>query len=132
MKITFYKNDGSTVVFEKFNPYHGRDGRFTTPNSATSFTYSPGKSKAHDKAIARAKEKNREQEWMERKKRGMERMEQWRKEREKKKRAQEKRLETRRKNELERRRKLLAESRAKGTGQMTFDDYDNDGEYLPF
>lgn len=27
----------------KFNPYHGRDGRFTSAGSATSFTYAPGK-----------------------------------------------------------------------------------------
>lgn len=37
----------------KFNPYHGRDGRFTGPGGAASFTYAPGKSKAHDNAIAR-------------------------------------------------------------------------------
>lgn len=42
---------------EKFNPYHGRDGRFTTPGAAASFTYAPGKSKAHDNAIAREKER---------------------------------------------------------------------------
>ena len=40
---------------EKFNPYHDARGRFTSANSATSFTYSPGKSKAHDKAIEREK-----------------------------------------------------------------------------
>lgn len=40
----------------KFNPYHGSDGRFASANSATSFTYAPGKSKAHDMAIARMKE----------------------------------------------------------------------------
>lgn len=39
----------------KFNPYHGKDGRFSSANSATSFTYQPGKSVAHDTAIARAK-----------------------------------------------------------------------------
>ena len=41
----------------KFNPYHDAKGRFAAANSATSFTYSPGKSKAHDKAIAREKER---------------------------------------------------------------------------
>ena len=38
----------------KFNPYHDSKGRFAPANGATSFTYSPGKSKAHDMAIARA------------------------------------------------------------------------------
>lgn len=42
----------------KFNPYHDRLGRFTFANTATSFTYKPGKSKAHDNAIAREKERN--------------------------------------------------------------------------
>ena len=41
----------------KFNPYHGKDGRFTTAGGATSFTYRPGASKAHDMAIAREKER---------------------------------------------------------------------------
>ena len=41
----------------KFNPYHGKDGRFTTSGSAASFTYAPGKSRAHDMAIAREKER---------------------------------------------------------------------------
>lgn len=31
-------------VLEKFNPYHGSDGRFTTGSGATSFTYKPGTS----------------------------------------------------------------------------------------
>lgn len=42
---------------EKFNPYHGKDGRFASANNHASFTYSPGKSKAHDMAIAREKER---------------------------------------------------------------------------
>ena len=42
---------------EKFNPYHDSKGRFATANSHTSFTYAPGKSKAHDLAIAREKER---------------------------------------------------------------------------
>lgn len=46
------------VEVEKFNPYHDAKGRFTSANSATSFTHSPGKSKAHDKAIAREKIKD--------------------------------------------------------------------------
>ena len=45
-------------LVEKFNPYHDAKGRFTFANSATSFTYSPGKSKAHDNAIAREKERH--------------------------------------------------------------------------
>lgn len=44
-------------LIAKFNPYHGKDGRFTSANGATSFTYSPGKSKAHDAAIEREKER---------------------------------------------------------------------------
>lgn len=42
-------------IIEKFNPYHDAKGRFSTANGAASFTYAPGKSKAHDLAIARAK-----------------------------------------------------------------------------
>lgn len=41
----------------KFNPYHDRLGRFATSGNSASFTYSPGKSKAHDNAIAREKER---------------------------------------------------------------------------
>lgn len=41
----------------KFNPYHGADGRFSSANGAASFTYSPGKSKAHDNAIQREKDR---------------------------------------------------------------------------
>lgn len=44
-------------IIEKFNPYHGKDGRFSSANGATSFTYAPGKSKAHDLAIQREKER---------------------------------------------------------------------------
>ena len=47
------------VTFEqvlKFNPYHDQLGRFSSAQSAVSFTYSPGKSTAHDKAIQRARE----------------------------------------------------------------------------
>ena len=40
---------------EKFNPYHDQLGRFTTAGGATSFTYRPGASVAHDNAIAREK-----------------------------------------------------------------------------
>lgn len=42
------------VEIEKFNPYHDARGRFASAGGATSFTYAPGKSKAHDNAIARA------------------------------------------------------------------------------
>jgi len=41
----------------KFNPYHDSKGRFTTSGGAASFTYAPGRSKAHDNAIAREKER---------------------------------------------------------------------------
>lgn len=42
---------------EKFNPYHDRLGRFASAGGAASFTYKPGKSKAHDLAIQREKER---------------------------------------------------------------------------
>lgn len=42
----------------KFNPYHDRHGRFASANSYATFTYIPGKSKAHDLAIAREKERH--------------------------------------------------------------------------
>lgn len=41
----------------KFNPYHDRLGRFSTPGGGVSFTYRPGASVAHDKAIARERER---------------------------------------------------------------------------
>lgn len=41
----------------KFNPYHDRLGRFSQATGAASFTYAPGKSKAHDNAIAREKKR---------------------------------------------------------------------------
>ena len=41
----------------KFNPYHDARGRFSTANGSASFTYSPGKSKAHDLAIQREKKR---------------------------------------------------------------------------
>ena len=44
-------------LIEKFNPYHDSKGRFTSAGAAASFTYAPGKSKAHDLAIAREKER---------------------------------------------------------------------------
>lgn len=46
-----------TDIF-KFNPYHDSRGRFSSADGATSFTYAPGKSKAHDMAIAREKERH--------------------------------------------------------------------------
>ena len=48
------------VEVEKFNPYHDSKGRFSSGNGATSFTFDPGKSKAHDKAITRAKATDRD------------------------------------------------------------------------
>ena len=42
---------------KKFNPYHDHLGRFTSGGSATSFTYKPGSSVAHDRAITREKER---------------------------------------------------------------------------
>ena len=48
----------SYADLRKFNPYHDSQGRFSSANSAASFTFSPGKSKAHDKAIATAKIQN--------------------------------------------------------------------------
>lgn len=47
----------SDLIIEKFNPYHDSKGRFTSSGTAASFTYAPGKSKAHDLAIAREKER---------------------------------------------------------------------------
>lgn len=43
----------------KFNPYHDAKGRFTSGSGGNyaSFTYAPGKSKAHDNAIARERER---------------------------------------------------------------------------
>lgn len=37
----------------KFNPYHGPDGRFTSAGGASSVTFRPGASRAHDNAIER-------------------------------------------------------------------------------
>lgn len=42
---------------EKFNPYHDARGRFATAGNYSSFTYKPGKSKAHDLAIQRMKQR---------------------------------------------------------------------------
>lgn len=47
------------IEIRKFNPYHDRLGRFATSNGATSFTYKPGASRAHDLAIQRMKERAR-------------------------------------------------------------------------
>lgn len=43
---------------EKFNPYHDAKGRFASADGAVSFTYAPGKSRAHDLAIAREKKRH--------------------------------------------------------------------------
>ena len=45
------------VIIEKFNPYHDSKGRFASAGAASSFTYAPGKSRAHDLAIERHKER---------------------------------------------------------------------------
>lgn len=55
MSVAVAKTFGELV--EKFNPYHDKRGRFTTSSGYASFTYSPGKSKAHDLAIQREKER---------------------------------------------------------------------------
>ena len=41
------------VEVSKFNPYHDRLGRFTTAGGASSMTFKPGASRAHDNAIER-------------------------------------------------------------------------------
>ena len=46
------------VEVEKFNPYHDSKGRFTTEGGGGKFYATPGKSKAHDNAIARQKERD--------------------------------------------------------------------------
>lgn len=51
------------VTFEeilKFNPYHDSRGRFASANSAVSFSYKPGASAAHDRAIQREKDRSDE------------------------------------------------------------------------
>lgn len=51
------------VTFEeilKFNPYHDSRGRFASANSAVSFSYRPGASTAHDRAIQREKDRSDE------------------------------------------------------------------------
>lgn len=51
------------VTFEeilKFNPYHDSRGRFASANSAVSFSYKPGASPAHDRAIQREKDRSDE------------------------------------------------------------------------
>lgn len=42
----------------KFNPYHGKDGRFASADGAASFTFAPGKGPAHEAAIRNAKAKD--------------------------------------------------------------------------
>lgn len=42
----------------KFNPYHDDRGRFSNANGYASFTYAPGKSRAHDLAIQREKQRH--------------------------------------------------------------------------
>ena len=43
---------------EKFNPYHGADGRFSSAGGGGKFYATPGKSKAHDLAIEREAKRN--------------------------------------------------------------------------
>lgn len=50
-----------TEAIQKFNPHHDAKGRFSSADGAVSFTYAPGKSKAHDNAIARLKAKHEEE-----------------------------------------------------------------------
>lgn len=56
------KSFDEIIEIEKFNPYHDAKGRFSTADSATQFTYAPGKSKAHDLAIQREKERHQKQQ----------------------------------------------------------------------
>ena len=51
------KSFDTITEVNKFNPYHDQTGRFATADGATVFTYAPGKSKAHDNAITREKER---------------------------------------------------------------------------
>ncbi len=51
--VSVAKTFDEIIEVKKFNPYHDSKGRFSSANGAASFTYSPGKSKAHDMAIAR-------------------------------------------------------------------------------
>ena len=55
MAAQTYALDRYDTILEvrKFNPYHDARGRFSTASGAASFTYKPGKSKAHDLAIQR-------------------------------------------------------------------------------
>lgn len=55
--ITEVNKTDCIVEVEKFNPYHDAKGRFSTADGYASFTYAPGKSKAHDNAIAREKDR---------------------------------------------------------------------------
>lgn len=58
--VEIEKNIDRIEEVEKFNPYHDAKGRFATADGAISFTYAPGKSKAHDNAIAREKKRQEE------------------------------------------------------------------------
>lgn len=51
------KSQSFSELIAKFNPYHDARGRFTTAGTAASFTYRPGASAAHDRAIARERER---------------------------------------------------------------------------
>lgn len=56
--IIVEKNIDLIEEIAKFNPYHDARGRFTTAGGGGKFYATPGKSKAHDKAIAREKVKD--------------------------------------------------------------------------
>lgn len=52
-EVSVAKTFDELIEVQKFNPYHDAKGRFASANNYASFTYAPGKSKAHDMAIAR-------------------------------------------------------------------------------
>lgn len=47
------ERDADFEQIEKFNPYHGADGKFTSAGGAASFTYKPNGSNDHKNAITR-------------------------------------------------------------------------------
>lgn len=60
MRITFYKSNGKTIEFVKFNPYHDRLGRFTSANTAASMTIRTrdgAKQRLADKAAEKEKQR---------------------------------------------------------------------------
>lgn len=61
-KTVVFKSKDKIISFEKFNPYHDSRGRFTSANGAAIFTFKPGASRAHDNAIAREKERTKQED----------------------------------------------------------------------